>query len=211
MTKALILQMLTLFFLSPASDATVGRALHALFGQPNLDEWLGHCCALGAASAIFLHVKTRLDITQDQLVAWFNRSVAQPMTIVAPVLLALFVKSPSLDTHWPDAQDAPTDIWLDLYWTLLCAFTGYMCVGAIRALLALREYPENNTTANIYIAGCAGALAACIGHIISTWLDVNYKLWLHGIGGCVAIAFAYGSTRAWRQKIRRLQPPKVRL
>jgi hypothetical protein len=205
-TLNLILQLAALFLLSPLSTDTVDTVLHALTGQWNLDGWAGHCCYIGAAGLVGLNVGSRLAITDEQLRAAFIQYFGRPMTIIVPILLALLCQSPNAANYWPDLFDSPTDYWLDAYWTLLCGFVAYVLTQCSRVLLILRRNPQNRRTATLYLFVCVAGVADCLLLTACTWLGINCTSWYWLANSTLAIAFAYSTSRAWRQKVRWFVP-----
>ncbi|MGV0042072.1 hypothetical protein [Mycobacterium colombiense] len=206
MTVSLILQGPALFLASPASTMTVGWLLHAITGQWQLDTWAGHCLAISACALFALSIKARLFLNADEIRARFKRHFELPMTVAAPVMLALITRSPNADAEWADLFDSPTDHWLDAYWTILCMFVAYLLSRACGALLDLRLDLRNRRTATIYLCACAAGVAICCLRIISAWTDDEYSHYLWLAECAVSAAFAHGSARSWRQKVRWLSP-----
>ncbi|WP_156765695.1 hypothetical protein [Mycobacterium sp. 1245499.0] len=203
-TVSLILQFAALLLMSPASGATVGRALHGVFGQWNLDTYIGHCLNIAAAGLIGVNVASRLNITDDQLRAAFTKHFARPMTLVVAVTMALIVKSPQADRNWADFFDCPLDNYLTAYWALACGFIAYLLGATILPLWLLRRDPRNRRTATIYIGGCTIGVAACVLRIVTLGSDINCGQLFWVGDGIIAMSFAYASSHSWRQKQRQL-------
>lgn len=207
-TASLILQALALLLLSPAGATSVGAALYSVFGQRNLNIWIGHSLFMSAAAMVVVNVKTRLCLSHDEIRAQFRQQFELPMTIVAPVSLALLCKSPNGDQDWADGFDCPTDHWLDVYWTIGCGFLIWLAiVGAGPAVLSLRLDRRNRTTANYYLAAITATVAVCLLRIATSWADADgYGRLFWVADASVPILLGYASARSWRQKIRWLGP-----
>lgn len=203
-TVSLILQLAALLLMSPPSGATVGRALHSVFNQWNLDAYIGHCLYIGAAGLIGVNVASRLNITDDQLGYYFTKYFGRPMTIIVPITLALIVKSPHADRNWRDFFDCPMDNYLAAYWALVCGFIGYLLAFACLPLLILRRQARNRRTATVYLVGCGLGIGVCALRIATVHSAMNCSQWFWIGDSIIAVAFAYGSSRSWRQKQRQL-------
>lgn len=203
-TVSLALQLAALFLMSPASSATTGRALHAVFTQWNLDAYVGHCLYIGAAGLIGVNVASRLNLTDDQLRQYFNKYFALPMTIIVPISLALIVKSPRVDSDWTDFFDCPLDNYLIAYWLLMCGFIAYVLASICWPLLILRRDPRNRRTATIYLIACSLGVVVCILRIVTIRTAIDFSQWFWIGDSIIAAAFAYASSRSWRQKQRQL-------
>ena len=59
-TLNIALQGLAVLLMSPLASETIGRALHALTGKWNLEDYIGHDCYVVAASAIVYNALGRL-------------------------------------------------------------------------------------------------------------------------------------------------------
>lgn len=190
-----------IFLSTPLSRATIGWALHAITGQWNLDAFVGDCCMVSCIGGIGLSVFSRIGLPPDVLRAQFKQHVERPMTVTFPAALALFWQSPNIKQYWPDFFDAPTDVWLDCYWTLMCALTIWMLGRLTWALLGLRRDPRNRPIACLYCAASVMGILLCLARIITTWEDMPYKTlnwWSYCI---IAALFGYSARRAWKKKV----------
>lgn len=202
-TAALILMGVGIYLLSPAGSITAGVLLHAVFGQWNLDSWVGDCLSISAAALFLLNVESRLELSTDQLRERFKRRFGLPMTVAAPALLACLVESPNAGRYWPDLFEAPTDHWLDLYWSICCVFAAGMVACAALPLLDLRREARNRITASWYLVAVAGTIAGCGFRIVTTWADIdNFARWFWLSCCLVPNALAYASSRSWRLKVQ---------
>ncbi len=214
LTTCLLLQAVGLFLMSSLSGHTAGRLLHAVTGQWHIDAWGGHCCFLAAAGMMTVNVASRLDITHNQVRASFRQYFTLPMTIVAPVLLALLVMSPGADLQTPDMFVCETDWWADAYWSLLCGFVIFILAHTLAALTTLRRDRRNRRTANLYIAAIIGGILSCLARVITAWTDIpmlelDRWFWIAACSWCSA--FAYIAGRTWRKKVRQLGGEPARL
>jgi hypothetical protein len=203
-TVSLILQLAALLLMSPPSRATIGRALHHVFNQWNLDSYIGHCLYIGAAGLIGVNVASRLNITDDQLHYYFTKYFATPMTLIVPMALALIVKSPHADGNWPDFFTCPLDNYLTAYWVLVCGFIAYLLAFTCLPLWLLRRDERNRRTATVYLIGCGLGVGVCALRIATVGSSINCSQWFWIGDSFIAAAFAYASSRSWRHKQREL-------
>jgi hypothetical protein len=210
-TLSMILQLTTLLLRTPLADDTVGYLLHAITGQWNLNMWASDCCCLGAAAVIGVNIASRLNISIRALRAGFRAHFELPMTIVAPVLLALIVKGPSADLQSAGAVFDTPDRWLDAYWTVFCGYLAYLLYTVCRALMIIRTDERNRRTADIYLAALMPAIIICGLRIIAVWFNVNCEQGFCLAGCAISAVISYAAARSWRQKIRWLAaPPRVK-
>lgn len=208
LTVALLLQAIALFLMTPASDETVGRLLHAITGIWNLDTWVGDCLYIAAAGLVGINVSSRLRITDDDLRNFFSQRFALPMTIVVNVLLALLVMSPAASTECPDMFRCPTDHWLDAYWSVFCGFLIWVLINTMRAALLLRRRnPSNRRPAAVYIAALVFAISCCVVRIVTTWTDDSPDEWFWLTNCAAGMLLAHVAAWAWRQQVRRMSEP----
>lgn len=206
MTAALICQLFGLTLMSPYSSPTIDRILHAVFNQWNLGDYIGHCLYIGAAGLIGVNIGSRLNITEDELRAYFLKYFARPMTLIVPVLLALFFQSPAAGRYWPDFYDCPLDGWLMAYWAILCGFIAFILATIVWPLIVLRRDPRNRRTATLYIVGTTAGIIACLTRVFTVGIDYDFANWFWILVSIVAVAFAYASGRSWRQHVRATGP-----
>jgi len=106
----------------------------------------------------------------------------------------------------PDFFEVPTDFWLALYWTLLCAMLIYLLCYGGRALLILRKDPRSRKIANIYLVASASGILACTVRTITAWvprlqgMEGGTLVWIFACG-CGA-GFALTSAQSWRIKTK---------
>jgi hypothetical protein len=208
MTSWLLCTVIGLFLMTPLSEDSIGWALHAVTGQWNLDDYFGHTLIIGAAGDFGINVGCRLHMPIEHVLESFRRNFLMPYTVIVPVMLFLFVHSPNADRRQPDMMAAPTDWWLDFYWTLLAGFLIYIFRGTMIGLFYLRRDPRNRHTATIYIAACAAGIFGCTVRIATTWLDINCAdcmWWVSCVGGAT---IAYAAAASWRAKVRWLAGEK---
>jgi hypothetical protein len=106
--------------MSPFASETIGRALHALSGVWNLEDYIGHDCYAVAASAIVYNAIARL-ADDHTMASLFRRHVEFPATLCMPLLLATLTVGNGASIYRPNFFEVPTDFWLSTYWLLLCS------------------------------------------------------------------------------------------
>lgn len=200
-TIGLIDMLAGIFLQTPLSEATVGRALHALTGQWNLDDFVGDCCLISSLGGIGLSLFARTGLPTDQLRAAFKQHVERPMTIVYPVALLLFWQSPNANHYWPDFFDCPTDVWLDAYWTLMCAFCMWLLGRVTWVLIGLRRDPRNRPVACLYLLGSILGILLCGFRAYTTWADVPCRTTTWWSYAVIAFLFAYSAQHSWRRRV----------
>jgi hypothetical protein len=204
-TLNIALQGCAVLLMSPAASATLGHGLHALTGKWNLEDYLGHDCYVVAASAAVYNALGRL-ADDHMLQVKFKRYVEPPATICIPLLLATFSLGNGATIYRPDFFDVPTDIWLKLYWLLLCGTLIYLLGYGSRALLVLRKDPRSRATANVYLLASASGITACLIRIATAFVPPLQKV-EHGtlvwvFASLCAVGFALASAHSWRQKVK---------
>jgi hypothetical protein len=191
--------------MSPAASATVGHALHHLTGKWNLEDYLGHDCYVVAASAVVYNALGRL-ADDDAMQVKFKQYVERPATLCIPLLLASFSLGNGATIYRPDFFDVPTDLWLKMYWLLLCGTLICVLVSDSRALIVLRIDPRSRAIANFYLAASASGVVACLVRITTAFVpriqavEDGSLVWLFA---CICGAgFALASAHSWRQKVK---------
>ena len=191
--------------MSPLASETLGHWLHALTGMWNLSAYIGHDAYIVAASAVVYNALGRL-ADDHAMQRTFKAYVERPATLCIPVLLATFSIGNGAKIYKPDFFEVPTDFWLALYWTLLCAMLIYLLVYGGRALLILRKDPRSRKVANIYLVASASGILACTVRFITAWVpplqgtEGGTLVWIFACG-CGA-GFALTSAQSWRIKTK---------
>ena len=90
----------------------------------------------------------------------FKQYVERPATLCIPLLLVTFSLGNGAAIYRPDFFDVPTDLWLNIYWLLLCGTLIYLLGYGARALLILRKDPRSRRVANIYLFASASGIMA---------------------------------------------------
>ena len=204
-TLNIALQGTALFFMSPFASETLGRALHALSGVWNLEDYIGHDCYVVAASAIVYNAIGRL-ADDHTTAALFKRHIEFPATICIPLLLATFTIGNGASIYQPDFFEVPTDSWLSLYRLLLCGTLIYLLAYGSRALLILRKDRRSRFIADWYLAASASGIVACVVRISTAYVPALQSI-EHGrlvwFFACTCGAgFALASAHSWRTKIK---------
>lgn len=194
-----------ILLMSPLASDTVGRALHAVTGMWNLEDFVGHDLYIVAASAIVYNAVGRLQ-DDHQMQRAFRQYVELPATLCIPLLLAAFSLSSAHNVYARDFFASPTDGWLSLYWVILGGILIYLLGYGARALLVLRKDPRSRRIANVYLVACASGIIACIIRIMSAVFPA-FLAWERGVFvwvfACACGAgFALSSAHSWRIKTR---------
>lgn len=213
-TLNIALQGLAVALMSPAASTTLGVALHHLTGKWNLEDYLGHDCYIVAASAIVYNALGRL-CDDEAMQKSFKQYVERPATLCIPLLLAAFSVGNGAKIYRADFFQVPTDIWLTLYWVLLCGTLIYLLSYGMRALLVLRKDPRSRRIANVYLVASASGITACVIRITTAvvtplqHIEGGSLVWLFA---CLCGAtFALAAAHSWRQKIKWFQRPTARV
>lgn len=204
-TLNIALQGTALFFMSPFASETLGRALHALSGVWNLEDYIGHDAYIVAASAVIYNALGRL-ADDHHMQSSFKLYVERPATICIPLLLATFSLGNGAKIYKPDFFEVPTDFWLNAYWLLLCGTLIYLLVYGARALMVLRKDPRSRRIANIYLVASASGIIACAVRITTAYvtplqtIEGGTLVWIFA---CLCGAgFALTSAQSWRMKTK---------
>lgn len=204
-TLNIALQGLAVLLMSPWASATIGHWLYSLTGKWNLEDYIGHDAYIVAASAIVYNSLGRLSEEHD-LQKSFKQYVERPATLCIPVLLATFWVGNGATIYRPDFFDVPTDVWLSIYWLMLCGTLIYLLGYGSRALLILRKDPRSRRIANVYLVACASGIMACVVRITTAFVpglqavEGGTLVWIFACG-CGA-GFALASAHSWRIKTK---------
>ncbi|MFD6197227.1 hypothetical protein ACFWE3_11035 [Mycobacteriaceae bacterium NPDC060252] len=204
-TLNIALQGAALFLMSPYASSTVGEWLYDVTGQRNLEDWLGHDCYVVAASAIVYNAVGRLGAEAQER---FKSEVEVPATLCIPLLFVTFTAGVGVEESHPDFFRVPTDMWLTLYWWLLCGTLAYLLAYGWQALIPLRREPESRTVATVYMVSSSAGILACLIRIVTAALPggvqdtfaASFLVWVLacGCGG----GYAAMSACAWRDWVR---------
>ena len=204
-TLNIALQGLAVLLMSPWASETLGHWLYALTGKWNLEDYLGHDAYIVAASAIVYNTLGRL-ADDDAMQKSFKQYVERPATICIPILLVAFSVGNGAKIYAPDFFTVPTDLWLNVYWLLLCGLLMYLLGYGIRATLVLRKDPRSRTIANFYLASSIAGIMACVVRIITAFVPSlqnvvgTSMVWVFA---CLCGAgFALASAHSWRIKTK---------
>jgi len=204
-TLNIALQGAAVLLMSPLASATIGQALHALTGQWNLEDYIGHDCYIVAASAIVFNALGRLK-DDHAMRASFKQYVERPATLCIPLMLVAFSLGNGATIYRPNFFDVPTDFWLDTYWLMLGGMLIYLLGYGSRALLVLRKDPQSRRIANLYLAASLSGIAACVLRLVTACvppiqaLEGGNLVWLFACA-CGAV-FALASAHSWQIKLK---------
>jgi hypothetical protein len=144
-----------------------------------------------------------LQVADDNVMqAKFKQFVERPATPCIPLLLATFSVGNGAAVYRPDFFDVPTDVWLKMYWLLLCGTVIYLLLYGSRALLVLRKDPRSHMIANVYLLASASGVIACAVRITTAFVprlqavEGGILVWFFA---CTCGAgFALASAHSWR-------------
>ena len=204
-TLNIALQGAAVLLMSPLASETLGQLLHQLTGKWNVEDYIGHDCYIVAASAIVYNALGRLQ-DDNAMQRSFKQYVERPATLCIPLLLATFSLGNGAAIYRADFFTVPTDLWLSLYWIILCGTLAYLLLYGSRAMLILRRDPRSRRIANIYLFASASGVMACVVRIVTACLPALQPLengrlvWLFACT-CGAV-FALAAAHSWRIKTR---------
>ncbi len=205
-TLNIALQGAAVVLMSPWAGETLGVALHSLTGMWNLQAYLGHDCYIVAASALVYNVLGRLE-DDHEMQKSFKQYIERPATLCIPLLLATFSLGNGAKIYRADFFQVPTDLWLNMYWLVLCGTLTYLLVYGSRALLVLRKDPRSRDVANIYLLASVSGILACVARLatavvlpIQSLPGGTLVIWFFA---CMCGAgFAVASAHSWRIKTK---------
>lgn len=204
-TLNIALQGAAVLLMSPLASQTLGPWLYSLTGKWNLEDYLGHDCYIVAASAVVYNTVGRLE-QDDAMQQRFRRHIELPATLCIPLLLAAFWMGNGAEIYRPDFFDVPTDLWLNLYWLMLCGMLIYLLGYGSRALLILRTDPRSRPIANVYLFASVMGILACLVRVITAFVPAlqtvqgSTLVWIFACA-CGA-GFALTSAHSWRIKTK---------
>ncbi|OBF11675.1 hypothetical protein [Mycobacterium sp. ACS4331] len=204
-TLNIALQGAAVLLMSPMASERLGPVLHRYTGKWNLEDYLGHDLYIVAASAIVYNALGRLQ-DDDAMRLSFKQYVERPATLCIPVLLATFWMGNGSHVYRADFFTVPTDVWLALYWIVLCGMLIYLLGYGGRALLVLRRDPRSRLIATVYLIATASGILACGIRIATALLpelqplENGRMVWFFACM-CGAV-FALTAAQSWRQKLR---------
>lgn len=204
-TLNIALQGTAVLLMSPLASETLGKLLHSLTGVWNLEDYIAHDCYIVAASAVVYNAVGRLH-EDHHMQRTFKQYVERPATLCIPLLLAAFTAGNAATIYRADFFTVPTDLWLNLYWLMLCGTLIYLLGYGVRALLVLRKDPKSRRIANVYLAASASGITACVVRIITAFVpplqawDGGTLVWVFAC--CCGAGFALASAHSWRTKTK---------
>jgi hypothetical protein len=204
-TLNIALQGATVLLMTPLASETLGHWLHSLTGMWNLEDYLGHDMYVVAASAIVYNSLGRLH-DDHAMQTTFKQYVERPATLCIPLLLATFSLGNGAAIYSADFFELHTDLWLGVYWMLLCGTLIYLLGYGSRALMILRKDPRSRNVANIYLAASISGILACTVRIVTVLvpslqpIENGTLVWVFA---CMCGAgFALTSAHSWRIKTK---------
>ncbi len=198
-TLSLALQGTGLFLMTPAA-AGLGRFLHALTGEWNLQDYAGQGCFLAAVSAVAYHVCWRVD---TEIARSFKIGVEIPGTITVVVMFALLVIGHGGHVYRRYFFDVPLDLSLRLYWTVFSLTMIWITLYAQRAMLVLRMCHRSRPVINFYLFASAAAILAATLGIATVLTPLNHLLGINVFLACAGtVLLALGAGYSWMRKTR---------
>ncbi|SKU71311.1 GP55 protein [Mycobacteroides abscessus subsp. massiliense] len=203
-TVNIALQGAAVALMSPWASEHLGRPLHALTGQWNVEDWIAHDLYIVAASAIVLNAVSQLSgYTQAQ----FKRDVELPATMCMPILFVTFSLGTGSEVYRADFFRVPTDVWLTAYWITLCGMLIHLLWYGYRALIPLRSAPGSRLLATAYSLSALSGMAACVVRVVTAvalpggvqdtfW--ASFIVWLFACA--CGVGFAAMSAKRWRDR-----------
>lgn len=205
-TFNIALQCVAVILMSPLASETIGHWIHERTGWWNIEDFLGHDAYVIAASAVVFNCLGRFsgEVLQDR----FKRHVELPATLCIPILFATFTAGAGVTEYRTDFFRVPCDIWLSLYWIVLCGTLIYLLGYAWRALIPMWLVPEARRLATLYMVSAGSGVGACVARLVTLalpaeWQDTfraSFPVWVLACG-CGA-GFAAISGWTWRQHVR---------
>lgn len=203
-TLNIALQGAAVALMSPWASEHLGKRLHALTGHWNVEDWIAHDLYVVAASAIVLNAVSQLEGYSQ---ARFKRDIELPATLCIPVLFVTFSMGSGARVYHPDFFRVPCDVWLTMYWVVLCGMLIYLLRYGYQAFAPLRRTPGSRMIATVYsvsamlgITACAVRIATAValpGAIQDTFW-ASFAVWLFACA-CGA-GFAAMSAKRWRDE-----------
>nr|WP_232000658.1 hypothetical protein [Mycobacterium kyorinense] len=193
------LQGCAVLLMSPWASSALGPPLHWAFRRWNVEDLLGHICAIIAVTAIINHALARLT-DQSKVQGLFRRHIDRPVCLGVALLISMFVAADE-GYHLDLFPAHVSTVWLGAYWLVLGGLLLYLLGYATKVLLILRGDPRSRATVDLYLASAAFGIAAAVIQMGTAWagIDVTLPVWLCACLG--ATGFAYGSARSWRAKV----------
>lgn len=193
-----------LILTAPATTTLLGERLHDWTGIWNLEDFVGHCCYVAAATTIVYHGLSRL--TEDSG-AWLRRTLSWILIPAMLIRFALFLASRGADHYTPDFMALPEGPRLAAYWVVLCGTCIALLAYGAYLFMVLWAEPKHRPTATIYIAGCAVGIITCMARIAAALtsdetMNISNPIWLGCSAASAGFAFAFGYS--WRARVREL-------
>lgn len=204
-TLNLALQGVAVALMSPIASETVGHWLHDLTGYWNLEDYVAHDCYIVAASAIVYNTIGRLG--NDKIMQRrFALLIEKPATLCIPLMLATLSMGNGVRVYAADFFDAPMDLWLTLYWTVMCGTLLWLLGYGFRMTMIVGRDPRNRGMAHIYLAATTAGIIACMVQVATAYTPAfqgkitTYLVWVFA---CLCgLIFAVASGYSWLRKTR---------
>jgi len=193
-------------------SATIGRALYAITGQHNLEQWIAHWCFLGATAALILHTQKRRTPLGERLRTQYKQRIVMPFTLGVPISLALFHQSPETDQVYPGGADGFLDIetfdgWMCMYWLSLTAMFCYLGTILVKGLIVVRRDRRSRWCANFYLTVIAWGVFTSVAVTVATFdgVPIDTDNWVVPYTAVYTTFLALIAAMSWRRKAHRIQ------
>lgn len=199
-TLNVALQSLNVVLLCPRVSRWISPKLHAITGQWNIEDLIGHLAYMGGLAAVLYMAVSRLNMTDRQLRRFVKHRIELPATIFVPLAVGTFVYGRFGRHYVPDLVLLDQAAWLRCYYLLYIAAIAYFLGQAAWVLLILRQDPNQVRAANFYLAAIGVSALCCCAFIVDFDPKINWLL----IRAEVA-AYALAASYSWRSKVRYLR------
>lgn len=198
-TTGIALFGIALTLISPVFTLQVSPTLHRWTGSWQLEDLVGHICALAGCVCLVYNSLIRVARDDDDLHRLANRLVT-PVVVAVPMMVAAFMLTDAMTGVHLDMLNTPTDNWLKTYWCVLSATKLWLAAVLIWALWIALDDDRCRTTVAYYLVGAALGVATAGACVVNAFTPLpNAGLWYLG---CAATAvFATASAASWRRRM----------
>lgn len=193
-TVIVISAALSVYLTSPHATKWVGGALHTLTSRWNVEDQLGHMFAgICGCTAIYMCLIRLADLPTVQ--AYYTQWVYRPMVVVISGMQLAFWKSHAGEVSIQRFEDLEPNLWLLLYWVLLCGTGVYLMAMASKIVWHLRSISRPSLVLHLYLATfvTTALFSILIFWHVATGYDIKKVAWAVGYFGTIlwAVTPAY--------------------